>query len=89
MSKALLVVLATAFLAGCASSEVIWTKKGGITENDVRADTGQCDAQSGSVPAGSVPGMLPARSVMLYNACMRSRGWYQIDVPTMKNVIRL
>jgi hypothetical protein len=58
------------FLAGCASTERVWVKPGS-TEQDFYMDKGQCQAQ-----AFGAPGMYTMQVAMVYNACMRGRGWY-------------
>ena len=86
MTKAILAAITlSALLAGCATSEIVWTKKAGrVTTEDVRADAGQCEAQAYRDPA-----MTRVRSVFAYNICMRDRGWYQVEIPTLRYDIGL
>ena len=86
MTKAVLAAITlSALLCACASSEIVWTKKGGrVTTEDVRADAGQCQAQAYGDPV-----VTRVRSVFAYNTCMREKGWYQVEIPTLRYDIGL
>lgn len=60
-------------LAGCASRQLLWEKPG-ASQQDFEMDRGQCQAQ-----AFGAPGMYAVQVAMIYNACMRGRGWYQVE----------
>lgn len=59
-------LFAAVLLAGCATTEDVWV--GGSGNFDM--DQGQCHAQ-----AFSVPGAPLMQISLVYNACMRGKGW--------------
>lgn len=59
-------------LVGCAT-ETYWEKPGASAQQ-FEMDRGQCQAQ-----AFGAPGMYTMQVAMIYNACMRGRGWYQVE----------
>lgn len=60
-------------LAGCASKQFLWEKPG-ASGQEFEMDRGQCQAQ-----AFSTPGMYTMQIALVYNSCMRGRGWYQVE----------
>ena len=70
-----LVLLALLLLASCATNknDFVWVKDGS-TEAEFQQDTGFCRAQ-----AFSVPGAPPMQIVMVYDGCMRGKGWHTED----------
>lgn len=67
--KALFLVFSACLLAGCATPQRSWYKSG-ASRDQFEMDRGQCDAQ-----AFSVPGMQSLQVAMVYNGCMRGKGW--------------
>lgn len=68
MKKNLLIVSLVLLGSGCAQQT--WHKNNATSE-DFEMDKGTCQAQAFSVPNA------PAVQVALvYNSCMRGRGWY-------------
>lgn len=68
-----LFLLALLTLAGCATEQV-W--EGG---DNFGMDQGQCHAQ-----AFSVPGAPPMQIAMVYNGCMRGKGWQLVSRPKQR-----
>ena len=60
------------FLAGCATQKV-WDRPG-ASSTDFEMDRGYCQAQ-----AFGSPGMYTMQVAIVFNACMRSRGWVLVD----------
>lgn len=73
------IVLAVAVLAlaGCASSSgpnnKVWDKPS-AGPNDFGMDQGQCQAQATQIPGGAALQM-----ALVFNACMRGKGWQLVD----------
>ena len=66
----IIVALALALtLAACATPQQQWYRAG-ATQQDFAMDQGQCQAQGFSVPGASV-----LQVALVYNACMRGKGW--------------
>jgi hypothetical protein len=63
--------LAALPLAACATSQQQWYRAD-ATQQDFAMDQGQCQAQGFSVPGASV-----LQAALVYNACMRGKGWEQ------------
>lgn len=71
--KALVIALAAALLSGClATTKTLWAKPGS-TDDDFHRDQGQCQERAFSIPGGGLE-----RAVIVYEACMRGRGWHQV-----------
>ena len=68
---ALSLAICAGSLAGCATTEQVWV---GGSNFDV--DQGQCHAQ-----AFSVPGAPAMQVALVYNSCMRGKGWRLEDRP--------
>lgn len=68
--------LSLLLMAGCATKKdnFVWVKNGS-TEAEFQQDTGQCRAQ-----AFSVPNAPPMQIIMVYDGCMRGKGWNTQDV---------
>lgn len=64
--------LVVLLITGCAT-QTYWEKPG-ASAREFEADRGQCQAQ-----AFSAPGMYTVQVAMIYNACMRGKGWYQVE----------
>jgi len=62
-----LLVVSTGLLAGCANN--VWVKPGSGV-NDFNVDSGQCNAQSYSVPFANV-----YQQAAVQNQCMQGKGW--------------
>jgi hypothetical protein len=60
-------------LAGCATTEKYWDKPG-ASASDFEADKGQCQAQ-----AFSTPGMYTMQVALVFNSCMRGKGWALVE----------
>lgn len=62
---------------GCATTETetVW-RKAGATQQDFYTDDGQCKAQG-----FSTPGMNLLQVGIVYNSCMRGKGWYLEERP--------
>lgn len=60
-------------LAGCATPEKVWYRAGG-TDQQFEMDKGQCQAQ-----AFGATGMYSMQVALIYNSCMRGRGWQLVD----------
>ena len=69
MKYALLALL----LAGCATKQTFWEKQG-AGQNEFYEAQGQCQAQ-----AFGVTGMNAMQVALVYNGCMRGKGWYQVE----------
>jgi uncharacterized lipoprotein YmbA len=68
----LLALVAVVSLAACASKpEMAWYKTGS-TEEMFYQEQGQCQAQ-----AFGVPGVSTFQAALVYNSCMKGKGWYQ------------
>ena len=61
-------------LAGCASNTKFWDKPG-ASSMEFEMDRGSCQAQGFSAPMGP----MSMQSAMIFNACMRSRGWQLVE----------
>lgn len=61
-----LILIPVLLLAGCMT---VWMKPGS-TERDYKMDTGQCRAQSYSVP--NAP---PLQALLVFTSCMEGKGW--------------
>lgn len=59
-------------LAGCAT-EKVWYQPG-ASNRDFEMDKGQCQAQ-----AFGAPGMYTMQVAMIFNSCMRGKGWQLQD----------
>jgi hypothetical protein len=59
-------------LAGCATTERYWEKPG-ASSSEFEMDKGFCHAQA----FGS--GMNTMQVALVFNGCMRSRGWYIVE----------
>ena len=65
--------IALAFLlAGCAT-QTYWEKPRSSAQ-EFEMDKGQCQAQ-----AFGVTGMNAMQVALVYNGCMRGKGWYQVS----------
>lgn len=62
----LLCAFAAVSAAGCASQDV-WVGGNG----DFEMDKGQCQAQ-----AFSIPNAPPMQAAIVFNSCMRGKGWH-------------
>lgn len=71
--KAIAIVL---LLVGCATTERLWEKPG-AGQRDYSVDSGQCQAQA----YGSSPGMVPLQIAVIFNGCMRGKGWDLVERP--------
>lgn len=60
-------------LVGCAKKESFWEKPG-ASSMEFEMDKGQCQAQ-----AFGTPGMYTMQVAMVFNACMRGKGWYLVE----------
>ena len=69
MKRACLVVV---LLAGCAQPKV-WYQPG-ISPQQFEMDKGQCQAQ-----AFGSPTMNSLQIAIVFNSCMRGKGWYLVD----------
>lgn len=58
-------------LVGCATTEQVW-----VGGSNFDMDQGQCHAQ-----AFSVPGASAMQVALVYNSCMRGKGWHLEDRP--------
>ena len=82
MTKAVLAAITlSALLCACASSEIVWTKKGGrVTTEDVRADAIKFDAVRMAEPTGyrviidRISHDIPFYRAYLKNAIWKSAG---------------
>lgn len=72
MSKIAVVVACAIVLAGCASMGPRKWYRDGATEEDFNMDKGQCQAQGFSIGGGTM-----MQAAMVYNSCMRGKGWVQ------------
>lgn len=60
-------------LAGCAPT-LVWDKAG-ATGWEFEMDRGTCQAQA----YGAFQGPVSMQSAMIFNACMRGKGWYLVE----------
>ena len=65
-------LLAGSLIAGCAAPPQVWDKAG-ASQNDFAMDQGQCQAQAFGVPGGTA-----LQVALVYNSCMRGKGWQQV-----------
>jgi len=72
-----LIFLLLFLLFSCATTETqtVWIKSG-ASQSDFHMDDGQCKAQ-----AFSTPGMNLLQVGIVYNSCMRGKGWYLEEQP--------
>ena len=68
-----IIIIITATLAGCATTETVW-EKSGASNHDFYVDQGQCKAQG-----AAVPGMALMQVVIVYQNCMAGKGWYLVE----------
>ena len=61
-------------LAGCASTTKVWDKPG-ASSSEFEMDRGACQAQGFGAPMGP----MSMQSAMIFNGCMRGRGWQLVD----------
>jgi hypothetical protein len=66
-------VLLSLLLAACATKQTFWEKPG-AGQAEFYQDQGQCHAQ-----AFGVTGMNAMQIALVYNGCMRGKGWYQVE----------
>lgn len=59
-------------LAGCASAPAPQWVRPGATATEYEMDKGQCQAQALSVAYPPTP-----QTVVIFNSCMRGKGWRQ------------
>jgi hypothetical protein len=62
-------LLAALSIAGCATQPKQWYRAG-ATQQDFAMDQGQCQAQGFSVSGATL-----MQTALVYNACMRGKGW--------------
>jgi hypothetical protein len=67
-----LLCIALLAMAGCAQTEQVW--EGG--SGNFSMDQGQCQAQ-----AFGVPGASTMQVALVYNSCMRGKGWQLVERP--------
>jgi hypothetical protein len=65
----LILCAAVVALTGCATTEQVW--EGGGNFN---MDQGQCQAQAFGTPFAN-----SFQVAMVYNSCMRGKGWYLVE----------
>ncbi len=72
----LIAIAAILALAGCVHQEKApdwhWEKQGG-TQQGFNQDAGQCDAQAFGVAGGNL-----LQIALVYDGCMRGKGWYKV-----------
>lgn len=71
-STLLLTLLA---LAGCATTEQVWDKPG-AGNREFSMDQGQCQAQAFGTPFAT-----NMQVALVYNSCMRGKGWDLVERP--------
>lgn len=70
-----LLLLALLPVAGCATTEQVWNKPGSGNQ-EFAMDQGQCQAQAFGTPFAT-----NMQVALVYNSCMRGKGWQLIDQP--------
>lgn len=64
--------LCVVLLSACATAP-LWEKPGASSQQ-FEMDKGQCQAQAFSVPFAPL-----MQAAIVFNSCMRGRGWYQVQ----------
>lgn len=72
--KSVLAVAAIVALVGCATTEQVW-----VGGNNFDMDQGQCQAQAFGTPFAS-----NMQIALVYNSCMRGKGWRQETRPIQR-----
>lgn len=67
-------------LAACAQTEMVW-KKPGASEQELTVASDGCRGQAYAQQGMTTDAQ---RTVIVYTACMESKGWQRVEVPKTK-----